>query len=138
MVKSYEEEKKEAPSGIRIPKEGEESNYRGYGWSSDTKDQAAKTAKSYFDANTDTMRSSYIKGKEKGDPTPEEMSKRLGEADEEAAGIMQRAHKKVEKGREATRTLKREMGLKKGGKVASASKRADGCCVKGKTKGRMV
>jgi hypothetical protein len=27
---------------------------------------------------------------------------------------------------------------KSGGKVNSASKRADGCCVKGKTKGRMV
>jgi hypothetical protein len=27
---------------------------------------------------------------------------------------------------------------KKGGKVSSASKRADGCCTKGKTKGRMV
>ena len=26
----------------------------------------------------------------------------------------------------------------KGGKVGSASKRADGCCVKGKTKGKMV
>ena len=29
-------------------------------------------------------------------------------------------------------------GYKKGGKVSSASKRADGCAVKGKTKGRMV
>ena len=31
-------------------------------------------------------------------------------------------------------------GLKKGGKVkaSSASKRADGCCKKGKTKGRMI
>ena len=28
--------------------------------------------------------------------------------------------------------------MKKGGVVSSASKRADGCCVKGKTKGRMV
>jgi hypothetical protein len=28
--------------------------------------------------------------------------------------------------------------MKAGGKVSSASKRADGCCVKGKTKGRMV
>jgi hypothetical protein len=28
--------------------------------------------------------------------------------------------------------------FKSGGKVGSASKRADGCCVKGKTKGRMV
>jgi hypothetical protein len=27
---------------------------------------------------------------------------------------------------------------KKGGKVSSCSKRADGCAVKGKTKGRMV
>lgn len=27
--------------------------------------------------------------------------------------------------------------MKKGGKVSSASKRADGCCVKGKTKGKM-
>jgi hypothetical protein len=28
--------------------------------------------------------------------------------------------------------------MKKGGKVSSASKRADGCATKGKTKGRMV
>jgi len=28
--------------------------------------------------------------------------------------------------------------MKKGGKVSSASKRADGCCVKGKTKGRYI
>ena len=27
---------------------------------------------------------------------------------------------------------------KKGGKVSSASKRADGCCIKGKTRGKMV
>ena len=27
---------------------------------------------------------------------------------------------------------------KSGGKISSASKRADGCCIKGKTKGRMV
>ena len=29
-------------------------------------------------------------------------------------------------------------GMKKGGKVSSASSRADGCAVKGKTKGRLV
>jgi hypothetical protein len=29
-------------------------------------------------------------------------------------------------------------GMKKGGKVSSASKRADGCCERGKTKGRFV
>jgi len=31
-----------------------------------------------------------------------------------------------------------EMGLKKGGKVSSASKRADGCAQRGKTRGKMV
>jgi hypothetical protein len=40
--------------------------------------------------------------------------------------------------REAAAEERREArGMKKGG-VVSASKRADGCCVKGKTKGRMV
>lgn len=29
-------------------------------------------------------------------------------------------------------------GYKSGGSVSSASKRADGCCVKGKTRGKMV
>jgi hypothetical protein len=33
---------------------------------------------------------------------------------------------------------KKELGMKKGGKVSSASKRADGCAVRGKTRGRMV
>jgi hypothetical protein len=33
---------------------------------------------------------------------------------------------------------KRPMEMKKGGKVSSASKRADGCAIKGKTRGRMV
>jgi hypothetical protein len=44
-------------------------------------------------------------------------------------------------GREAEAEVKREMrGVKmaKGGSVGSASKRADGCAVRGKTKGRMV
>ena len=35
-------------------------------------------------------------------------------------------------------TMGNVTGMKKGGLVSSASKRADGCCVKGKTKGRMV
>jgi arginyl-tRNA synthetase len=33
---------------------------------------------------------------------------------------------------------KKPTDMKKGGKVSSASKRADGCCTKGKTKGRMI
>jgi hypothetical protein len=28
--------------------------------------------------------------------------------------------------------------MKKGGKVSSASKRADGCAIRGKTKGKMI
>lgn len=34
-------------------------------------------------------------------------------------------------------TLANLEGLKKGGKVSSASKRADGCCKRGKTRGKM-
>lgn len=41
---------------------------------------------------------------------------------------------------ESAPTTRSEMGsiFKKGGKVSSASKRADGCAVRGKTKGRVV
>jgi len=35
-------------------------------------------------------------------------------------------------------SLSKERNYKKGGMVSSASKRADGCAVRGKTKGRMV
>ena len=34
--------------------------------------------------------------------------------------------------------VNKALGMKKGGKVSSASKRADGCAVKGKTRGKMV
>lgn len=38
----------------------------------------------------------------------------------------------------AVDTMGSVTGMKKGGKVSSASKRADGIAIKGKTKGRMV
>lgn len=38
----------------------------------------------------------------------------------------------------AAQKMRGAYGFKKGGSVSSASKRADGCAVKGKTKGRMV
>jgi hypothetical protein len=41
-------------------------------------------------------------------------------------------------GRKTRQQAKAEMGMKKGGKVSSASKRADGCAIKGKTRGKMV
>ena len=37
-----------------------------------------------------------------------------------------------------TMTRRRATGMKAGGKVGSASKRADGCAIKGKTKGKIV
>jgi len=33
---------------------------------------------------------------------------------------------------------KKKIGMKKGGKVSSASKRADGCATKGKTRGKII
>jgi hypothetical protein len=52
-----------------------------------------------------------------------------------------RAVAKAAEGKKAPRSYADEMsGMKKGGsvKASSASKRADGCAIKGKTKGRMV
>ena len=47
--------------------------------------------------------------------------------------------KKEQEARETKDEMKRETrGMKKGGAVSSASKRADGCAIKGKTRGRMV
>ena len=40
----------------------------------------------------------------------------------------------VAAGRKTKEQAKTEMGMKKGGKVSSASKRADGCAVRGKTR----
>lgn len=45
-------------------------------------------------------------------------------------------HDTMEEAIEAAK--ERSKGLKKGGKVSSASSRADGCAIKGKTKGRMI
>ena len=47
--------------------------------------------------------------------------------------------KKDQEARETKDEMRREArGMKKGGAVSSASKRADGCAVKGKTRGKMV
>jgi len=46
--------------------------------------------------------------------------------------------KKYPRYSEGESSFEQEMGMKKGGKVSSASKRADGIATKGKTRGRMV
>jgi hypothetical protein len=51
-------------------------------------------------------------------------------------GILEEA--KQENKDAADRKKISDMGYKEGGKVSSASKRADGCCIKGKTRGKMV
>ena len=43
----------------------------------------------------------------------------------------------VAAGRKTKEQAKTEMGMKKGGKVSSASKRADGCCIRGKTRAQL-
>ena len=44
----------------------------------------------------------------------------------------------VKSSKKAPDFMRKAMGMKSGGSVSSASKRADGCAVKGKTRGRMV
>jgi len=54
----------------------------------------------------------------------------------EARKIAAGEKEEAEKAAEAER--RKQSGMKKGGKVSSASSRADGCAQRGKTKGRMV
>jgi len=55
------------------------------------------------------------------------------------SGMRSEVAERKQKEREAKDEMKRETrGMKNGGKVSSASKRADGCAIKGKTRGRMV
>lgn len=57
----------------------------------------------------------------------EELKKKLAGASQGAAGTQAVA------GEQSA-----GQGMKKGGKVSSASNRADGCCTKGKTRGRYL
>ena len=58
------------------------------------------------------------------------------EVADEALGGQTREESKAR--REKAKQTQEPVKKAKGGKVSSASKRADGCCTKGKTKGRMV
>jgi hypothetical protein len=61
-----------------------------------------------------------------------------GSGDKERDEKIKALEAEVAAGRKTKAQAQTEAGMKKGGKVASASKRADGCCVKGKTRGKMV
>jgi hypothetical protein len=58
------------------------------------------------------------------------------EQNEEAANRMRKMDEKNPDSAQAK--VNKALGMKKGGSVSSASKRADGCAVKGKTRGKMV
>jgi hypothetical protein len=76
-------------------------------------------------------------------PRPETFPKTTAALEEIRKSDAERAARKAEKasgGGGAMPKSNRDItkNYKSGGKVSSASSRADGCCVKGKTKGRMV
>ena len=59
--------------------------------------------------------------------------------EEQNQAAKERMRKMDEKDPDSTQSkVNKALGMKKGGMVSSASKRADGCAIKGKTRGRMV
>jgi hypothetical protein len=59
--------------------------------------------------------------------------------EEQNQAAKERMRKMDERDPDSTQSkVNKVLGMKSGGKVSSASKRADGCAIKGKTKGRMV
>jgi hypothetical protein len=71
------------------------------------------------------------------DELPQEMTDRLAREENEANPMVKLRDKIF--GPEKVKQPKPEPVKKaKGGTVSSASKRADGCAIKGKTKGRMI
>jgi len=61
-----------------------------------------------------------------------------GETEKERNEKIKALEVEVAAGRKTKAQAQTEAGMKKGGKVSSASKRADGIAVKGKTKGRII
>ena len=96
------------------------SNY--YGYLGNNQAQRSQSAKQVFDTNYEGAKTDYLKGRSKGDPTPEQMSSRLGNSDEEAAGVLSKAHHKTDKSRNEVFKLRRDLGMKKGGKVKRGGK----------------
>ena len=61
-----------------------------------------------------------------------------GDADKAKDEKIKALEAEVLAGRKTKEQAEKEASMRKGGKVSSASKRADGCAVRGKTKGRIV
>jgi hypothetical protein len=69
---------------------------------------------------------------------PAIISRKAQERREEEEARNAENEQREEKKREKDSALAASTGMKNGGKVSSASSRADGCATKGKTKGRFV
>ena len=80
--------------------------------------------------------SGVIKRKNSGDKSPtvkkEDLITVFSENDDSSPETYKKAREYASEVQRETR------GMKKGGMVSSASKRADGCATKGKTRGKMV
>jgi len=94
---------------------------------------------------SDTYKGTYNPSKKRGELLKDGIStgnyfSDLDEAQDKAAQMNadERRKAKSEERKPIAEGLKKAVGMKSGGKVSSASKRADGCAIKGKTKGKMV
>jgi hypothetical protein len=88
--------------------------------------KAKEEAKGPSDADLDRMAKKFDTKKDRPG------SEVIAEKQEKAQPKMQGAY------RESFGNIRKALGFKSGGSVSSASKRADGCAVKGKTRGKMV
>jgi len=111
-----------------------------------TTKESARGAKYSFDMDKEGMKTGYETYKMKDDPTSEQISKKLGSADEDAiakvkaAGRAEDSESRREENRaKAMKSVNETGSFKKGGMIkSSASKRADGCAKRGKTRGKMI
>jgi len=88
--------------------------------------KAKEEAKGPSEADIDRMAKKFDTKKDRPG------SEVIAEKQEKAQPKMQGAY------RESFGNIRKALGFKSGGSVSSASKRADGCAVKGKTRGKMV
>lgn len=80
-------------------------------------------------------RKKYVYGEINGVPVTEEQMRVVEETQKKNVTP---AESELDSMMEEFKRKKPKIKLKSGGKVSSASKRADGCAQRGKTKGRMV
>jgi hypothetical protein len=78
------------------------------------------------------------KAKEKQEPVKKNRDELVDDTSLGIPGTYRPATKEEIDGAVKRANDKKSKNMKAGGKVSSASKRADGCAVKGKTRGRMV